>query len=1174
MKKLYTLLLVAVSVICHAQYRDLHFEYLNVVEGLPESQITALHQDNLGYIWVGTQNGLVRYDGYKVKVYKLGSDIKGSLKDFSVDDIYETKAGDLWVASRSNWLFHYNRAADSFEQYIIGEQYNGFRFKAMTIDNDGYIWLSPATLLRFSGPQSFPAARLNIETRKEDKFPYAVTSLVNSKSGRVWLGTDKGLVYYDRSAGKMSKVFFPLTGKDKQYITHLYEAPSEPGILWFNLVDVQYKSFGLYSFDTRSHQYKKYMTEPLVPGTIASNDIYMIQEDDRGRLWFGTSAGLSLFDRVSSNFKNYTPPIPLDGSKENPVSNMAAQPDGKLWLGTYFNRNGNGLLLFDPVDGSFKRYAHDERKPYSLNNDRVIMPMTDRTGSLWVGIAWGGLDRVSALRTQFDTWLPGAGDKNSYPAGGVLGAALSADGYCWIGSKEGFIRWKPNTDLFERVSLPSFIKKDNVGVLTTDREGLIWCKSTGVSLFTYDSKTGRVDTLRYPGKWSSTTIGAVYQDRDGLIWIGTGGDGLYSYDKHTRKFTAYPYETSINDIRYSGKKLDNNRVLSIYEDRQGVLWVGTNLGGLNRYNKQNGTFTSFFDMTKGLNCVNHIYEDKAGRFWAGTYLSGLFSFDRKTGRSKQFTEKGGLLDDDIAGLQEGPDGNLWLRCQRGFTRFNPVNSTYTYYTANNALPFAFERPILNPFLKTGDNQFIAFSRDGIVSFYPGKLGKNAYPPEVQIETIAYNDPQSNDAQITTEELYGKRQVELPHNQNRIRFDYVALHYENPAQNRYAYQLVGYDKNWVQAGTQRSVTYTNLSPGTYTFKVKASNSDGVWNKKGASVIIVIHAPWWATWWAWVLWIVLFVSAVYAFVAYRSRKLLHDKRVLEHKVHIRTEEVMQQKEEIEAQRDNLEKAFGELKTTQTQLIQSEKMASLGELTAGIAHEIQNPLNFVNNFSEVNAELIGEMKEEIAKGDLEEIKLLAVDIEENSKKINMHGKRADAIVKSMLQHSQSGSATKEPTDMNALADEYLRLSYHGLRAKDKEFNAVMTTSYDPNLPKVNVIAQDMGRVLLNLFNNAFYAVNQKKKTAGGDYKPEVSVSTSTANGQVIIKVKDNGTGIPDAVKEKIMQPFFTTKPTGEGTGLGLSLTYDMVVKGHSGSIQVNSEEGEGSEFIVKLPTHLPNE
>jgi len=278
--------------------------------------------------------------------------------------------------------------------------------------------------------------------------------------------------------------------------------------------------------------------------------------------------------------------------------------------------------------------------------------------------------------------------------------------------------------------------------------------------------------------------------------------------------------------------------------------------------------------------------------------------------------------------------------------------------------------------------------------------------------------------------------------------------------------------------------------------------------------------------------------------------------------------EQKEEIETQRDNLGQALQELKVTQTQLIQSEKMASLGELTAGIAHEIQNPLNFVNNFSEVSKELMDELREELGKGDTKEVDVISQDVIQNLEKIVHHGKRADAIVKGMLQHSQSGSGVKEPTNINALAEECMRLAYHGLRAKDKSFNAELITNLDETLPKMNVIPQDMVRVMLNLFNNAFYAVNQKVKTAGADYKAEVSLTISAENNHVIIKVKDNGIGISDAIKDKIMQPFFTTKPTGEGTGLGLSLTYDMVVKGHVGTIQVNSVEGEGSEFIIQLP------
>ena len=273
--------------------------------------------------------------------------------------------------------------------------------------------------------------------------------------------------------------------------------------------------------------------------------------------------------------------------------------------------------------------------------------------------------------------------------------------------------------------------------------------------------------------------------------------------------------------------------------------------------------------------------------------------------------------------------------------------------------------------------------------------------------------------------------------------------------------------------------------------------------------------------------------------------------------------------------LETTLTNLKSTQSQLIQSEKMASLGELTAGIAHEIQNPLNFVNNFSEVNKELIDELNAERLKPNAERNEQLENeilnDIKANEEKINHHGKRADAIVKGMLQHSSSGNGKKEPTDINKLADEYLRLAYHGLRAKDKSFNATMITDYDETIGKINIIPQDIGRVILNLITNAFYVVNEKKtlRQAQGDnsYEPTVSVSTKKVGDKVEIKVTDNGNGIPQKILDKIFQPFFTTKPTGQGTGLGLSLSYD-IVKAHGGELKVETKEGEGSEFIIHLP------
>jgi signal transduction histidine kinase len=304
--------------------------------------------------------------------------------------------------------------------------------------------------------------------------------------------------------------------------------------------------------------------------------------------------------------------------------------------------------------------------------------------------------------------------------------------------------------------------------------------------------------------------------------------------------------------------------------------------------------------------------------------------------------------------------------------------------------------------------------------------------------------------------------------------------------------------------------------------------------------------------------LFSALVVAFLVFRSRQKEKKSNLLLHRKNV----------EIDKQKTILEKTLTDLQATQQQLIQSEKMASLGELTAGIAHEIQNPLNFVNNFSEVSSELLQEMNEEIDKGNYDNAKNLGRDVKSNLEKILHHGNRADSIVKGMLQHSRTSSGEKELTDINALCDEYLRLAFHGLRAKDKSFNAKFETKLDENVGKINVVPLEIGRVLLNMINNAFYAVTEKKKTGAEDYQPTVTVTTTKTGNKIEIRVLDNGTGISQKVIDKIFQPFFTTKPTGQGTGLGLSLAYDTITKGHGGELLVESKEGKGTEFIIILP------
>jgi signal transduction histidine kinase len=443
---------------------------------------------------------------------------------------------------------------------------------------------------------------------------------------------------------------------------------------------------------------------------------------------------------------------------------------------------------------------------------------------------------------------------------------------------------------------------------------------------------------------------------------------------------------------------------------------------------------------------------------------------------------------------------------------------------------------------------------GYYSFFPDSISSNRKTPQIVFSDFRIGEesirPGANGPlKVALDET---KEIVLNHTQNIFAFDFAGIHYTSPENNKHFFMLENYDHTWRQSGSEHTAYYYNIPPGHYIFRVKAASSNGVWGQK--SIDVIITPPWWRTWWAYCIYAMLFIALIYSIDRFQKQRVIKAERE-----RTRERELAQSKE--------IEKAYHELKTTQSQLIQSEKMASLGELTAGIAHEIQNPLNFVNNFSEVNSELIAEMNQEIEKGNYEEVKLIGKNIDDNEKKINHHGKRADAIVKGMLQHSRNSTGQKEPTGINKLADEYLRLSYHGLRAKDNLFNATLKTDFDESIGNINIVPQDIGRVLLNLYNNAFYAVSQRQKAESKNYEPTVSVSTKKNDEKVEIKVADNGKGIPQKIVDKIFQPFFTTKPTGQGTGLGLSLSYD-IIKAHGGEIKVETKDNEGSVFIILLP------
>ena len=1210
MKKLVFLLLV---LSCYnkilAQFnppQELHFYNLGVKEGLPEGTVNALVYDKEGYMWIGTQNGLVRYDGYTAKKYILSG---GELYSNTILRIYEDRKNDLWIGTFKG-LYHYKRAEDMVyrqDLYNKNENIKNLAFSFFQDDVEGNIWAYFYDLDKKISSLGFLDVKNShfTEYSNQEKGDH----FVNSKSfkppfadklNKLWVPADNCLLEYMPAEKKFKPHYFDSAHKKIQwfYSEELwYKDSVKNADLWFAIKDKNaknYQDLGRYSTQTNKLKIFHNVILDTLEGDHFAGTYYT---DTKKRTWFFTRQGLCFFDAERDSFINYNIHKGLS-TDDYPIKYYAFQDiKGNFWC-----MANKGISYFNPASGDFKRYIYNENATEGLLDDYIINLTLDNHGLPWIAVSQSGLQWLNKDRSKFTLYKNDPSQLHHFPGGEVNSFAEAADSTFWIGSTHGLYHWQPAIDSFIFIRFDKNVNKDvSAWQVMVDKKGLVWFQGDGShdsfqGVYCYDPVTQKSKNYRYNKKdslsLSNEDIRSIVEDKSGTIWIGTFGSGVCSFDKTTQKFTRYPYRMGDNISKPKRDSLDDDQVETMHLDDQGILWVGTNNGGLNKFDSEKRTFTSYLNDLPQFFCVINITNDTHGNIWSGTYFSGLFSLNPKTNTLKKFSEKDGLLYDGCWGLQEDDHNNLWIASKRGFSIMDLTTHKIRNITSANGLPV---EPMGYGFYKTSTGNFLYGCKDGFVSFNPDDFVPDTIAPVMHIETVAFNNPQSssNDKKDSSIVRYGKDKISLHYNENRITFSYVGLQYYDAAEVKYAYKLDGYDKSWLQAGTQRTTTYTNLSPGTYTFHVKAANSDGVWTTKEDAITVIISPPWWRTWWAYLIYAVAFLAALRAYVVYRSRTLRRKNKLLEERVERRThqlseanEELKVSQENIAAQRDELATTVDVLKSTQAQLIQSEKMASLGELTAGIAHEIQNPLNFVNNFSELNKELLEELKEEADKGNLDDVKTIANDVIENEQKINHHGKRADAIVKGMLQHSRKNTGKKEPTDLNALCDEYMRLSYHGLRAKDKSFNADFKTDFDQTIGNINIVPQDIGRVLLNLFNNAFYAVNEKKKSPqplkGSEYKPLVTVTTKKVTSHSLgaagspsgaeglqITVKDNGNGIPKNVIDKIFQPFFTTKPTGQGTGLGLSLSYDIITKEHKGTITVQSEENKGTQFIIAIPS-----
>ena len=1146
-------LILALPAGSSAQQQDLRFEHLTADDGLSHNSVYAILQDRQGFMWFGTESGLSKYDGYTFTVYKHNLDDPNSLSHSWVEELYEDRRGTLWIGTDGG-LNRFEPATDAFTRFV-------------------------------HDPNDLNSLSHNI-----------IYAIHEDRQGTLWIGTKNGLNRFDRETDSFTR-FTPnpddlrsLTGQQVRAITE-----DRAGTLWIGTSDG-----GLNRFAAATESFGHYPQGPEASLNPNNNAVYALHTDRRGMLWIGTNDGLKRFDPATESAIHYNAqpndPHSLSGRQ---IRVIEEDHEGSLWIGT----DDGGLSRFDPDTDAFTRFLHDPGDPHSMSHNSIWSLYEDRFDMLWIGTTHAGISRVDLVAGHFVHVQHDRNNPNSLTHNSVwsIAADPTRPEVLWIGTSNGglnrFDRLRTSdgsSGIFSAFqhdpNRPTSLANNFVEAVHVDRNEVLWAGTRGgLNRLNRDGRTFTRFLYDHPDityRW----IRVIYEapTEPGVLWLAAGGGGLIRFDKETAAFRRFlPAPEGIGP----------NWISCIYEDRAGTLWVGAEeggRGGLFRFDREAESFFSFHhdrhDPTSLISDeVTSIHEDPSGALWIGT-KNGLSRFDRATETFSHFTTEDGLPHNTIYGILGDAEGHLWMSTSRGLSKFNRDTGTFHNYDVDRGTQgrafnqFAYHQ-------STRGEMFFGGSH-GFNAFFPDQIRDNPYPPQVAITRFRlFNQtPRAGETGPAQASFAVRDTITLSYKQNDLRFEYVGLHYGNSAKNQYAYKLEQYEDTWRYVGTQRTAPYTNLDPGEYIFRVKAANRDGVWSEDGAAVRVVITPPWWQTRWAYGLYVFLVVASIVAADRIQRTRLIRKEREQAQirEVELRAEAAELQTQAVEAQARaleaenerkehelekarELEKAYNQLRATQAQLIQAEKMASLGQLTAGIAHEIKNPLNFVNNFAEFNVEVADELLEQLRDHPdtpLATVKELLGNLKTSAQKINEQGKRADSIVMSMMLHAQGSTGKHETTDLHALLEKYINLAYHGLRANQTGFDVQIERDYQASVDTVKLVPQEMGRVFINLLNNAFYAVHRKAHSLDGAYVPTVSVRTRNLEDRIEIRLRDNGTGIPAKIVQQIFEPFFTTKPTGTGTGLGLSLSYDIVVQMHGGTFTVESEEGVFTEFTITLP------
>ncbi len=1076
--------------------------------GLPGTVYCSI-KDKDGLLWFGTSNGIARYDSENIEIY--GED-QGLIIRSVYSLLFDTK-GKLWLTDNFKSIFVIDFEANLVYQSTSIDFLDVY---GMMEDNEGRIWYAN----RDSGYNIIDLKEnwsSQIKTKNGLLGNFNLNPFQDSE-GLIWLSTNRGVNILDLEAGKNMR-FTKENGLLDNFITSFYE-------------------------------------------------------DKNGKIWISSGGGINILNKEKTEISYFTAQQGLDGMPA--AAEIFQDKTDKYWIGSV-----NGLLF--SYDGSTEIIER-----YILNNSNsqfVFNILEDKQGQIWASMAQGGLYKVNT-----NDGKPGNFTKaNGLTDNTVWNTLEAIDGKIWIATESGLDIYDPEEQTIKHLGKEQGLVDNYTYAISEDSNGRIWATGNNVGVSIIDPKNETIQKLTQEQGLVANNVRYVLEDKKGLIWMGGTPGELHTLDLEKSVFSSLVIDTAKIAVRN----------VAILEDSNNNIWVGSRNSGLQIINPVNNTrvkLTTENGLTS--NEILSIIEDDNNKIWIAT-LKGVQQIDISNKKITTFTTEEGLAANDVYSITQ-QKGEVFIGSSKGFTILKPEEKENDK-THWNVKSIGKKQGINEPDISQNS---ITFDKNGrlwaggnalqLIVMDKIKEDPTAYPTVITgidimdkkrvfndlnllkekraaIDTLwdnnkpyVFNKTAKDSSYLALNNIHWRTVkgphnipvgLTLPYNQNYLSFNFNGAQFSNPDKMVYRYILEGIDMNWSPISDKTtSENYRDLPPGSYNFQVASKGFNGIWSKP-AKFKFVIVPPWWRTWWAYAIFVALFLGLGLVILHYRSQWLKNENRILEERVTQRTAE--------------LNKTIEELENTQSQLIHSEKMASLGELTAGIAHEIQNPMNFINNFSEVSIELIDEMREEMDNGELEEAKTISKDIAQNLDKITHHGKRASSIVKGMLEHSRNTSGKKELTDINVLADEYLRLAYHGLRAKNKSFNADFKTDLDETLSKIEVIPQDLGRVLLNLINNAFYAVSARADEEKDEkYKPLVTISTKKIKDQVLITIKDNGTGIPKDIKDKIFQPFFTTKPTGKGTGLGLSLAYDIITQGHGGALELNTKPGEGTEFLIYIP------